>query len=97
MGLSFSVEKDGDVLMYKTYGHGYSLETVQKIKPSPEEWKKFCRLSEDFRIGHAKHVVFRCLDPHEHMAKPSIPLSQCKTSLFQLLGDKDTKGAFAKI
>jgi len=41
MGLSFSVEKDGDVLTYKTYGHGYSLETVQKIKPSPEEWKKF--------------------------------------------------------
>jgi hypothetical protein len=32
-----------------------------------------------------------------NIANPSLPKSQCKPSLLQLLGDKDTKGAIAKI
>ena len=41
MGSSFSVEKDGDVLIFKSFESGYSLKKPHNIKPSLKEWKKF--------------------------------------------------------
>ena len=50
MGPSYSVEKDDDVLLYKTYGDGYSLEKTQRIEPSPQEWKRFFDVCDQIGI-----------------------------------------------
>ena len=50
MGTSFSIEKDGDVLIYTTYGHGYSLETTEKLKPTPKEWVGFWETCEQIDV-----------------------------------------------
>lgn len=54
MGPSFSVEKDGDVLIYKTYGKGYSVKNAQKIEPSPKKWKKIVNLCNEIGIWEWK-------------------------------------------
>ena len=38
-GDSFSVEKIGDSLLYKYYGHGYKLKATETIVPSYHEWQ----------------------------------------------------------
>ena len=64
MGPSFSVEKDGDVLVYKTYGSGHSLKTTNRIKPSLHKWKEFWEVCD--RIGiwawHRRYENPRILD-----------------------------------
>ncbi len=54
MGPSFSVEKDGDVLIYKTYGEGYSIKNAQKIKLSPKKWKKISDVCNEIGIWEWK-------------------------------------------
>ena len=54
MGPSFSVEKDGDVLLYKTYGKGYSVKNAQKIKSSPKKWKKIFDVCNEIGIWEWK-------------------------------------------
>ena len=49
-GPSFSVEKDGDVLIFKSYESGYSLKKTQKILPTPKEWKIFLDSCDRIRI-----------------------------------------------
>jgi hypothetical protein len=49
-GPSFSVEKDGPVLLYKTYGSGYSRKKTRKVKPSPQEWKRFWRACDQIGV-----------------------------------------------
>ena len=49
-GPSFSVEKDGEVLVYKIFKSGYSLKKTQKILPTPKEWKIFLDSCDRIRI-----------------------------------------------
>ena len=50
MGPSFSIEKDGNVLLYKTYGSGYSLKKTEKFKPSAQEWSRFWKTCDQIGI-----------------------------------------------
>ena len=64
MGSSFSVEKDGDVLIFKSYENGYSLKTTQNIKPSLKEWGIFFDDCGRIRIWEweSRYVEPRILD-----------------------------------
>ena len=64
MGASFSVEKDGDVLLYKTYGDGYSFKKFQKFKPSPQEWKRFWKACDQIGIWewHPRYETSTIMD-----------------------------------
>ena len=64
MGSSFSVEKDGDVLIFKSYESGYSLKKTQNIKPSLKEWEIFFNDCDQIGIWewHSRYVEPGILD-----------------------------------
>ncbi len=50
MGQFFSVEKNGEVLLYTTYKSGYTSKKIKKIKPSQQAWHQFINVFDQSNI-----------------------------------------------
>jgi hypothetical protein len=54
LGRSFSLVKDDHQLIYSTFGHGYSLEKLEKTNPSPQDWREFFKTLDQIDIWRWK-------------------------------------------